>query len=83
MEIIDRQQIRLRTFERGAGETFACGSNACAAVVAGIINDKLDQTVKVSLNFGDLWVSWPEVTAPVTMTGAATHVYEGWLELNG
>jgi diaminopimelate epimerase len=77
MEIVNRQQIRLRTFERGTGETFACGSNACAAVVAGINNGLLDTKVNVSLALGDLWVEWPSPTQPVLMTGPAVHVFDG------
>lgn len=77
MEIINRQQIRLRTYERGAGETFACGSNACAAVVAGIINNQLDHKVKVRLAFGDLLVEWEDKQKPVMMTGSATPVFDG------
>jgi diaminopimelate epimerase len=77
MEIINRQHIRLRTFERGAGETFACGSNACAAVVAGIKNGVLDHLVKVSLMYGDLWIEWLGNNSTVKMTGPATTVFEG------
>jgi diaminopimelate epimerase len=81
MEIIDRQQIRLRTFERGAGETNACGSNACAAVVAGIMNNTLDKTVKVQLRLGELQIDWLEKTRPVRMTGPAVNIFEGEFQL--
>lgn len=77
MEIVDRKNIRLRTFERGVGETFACGSNACAAVVAGITNNLLDQKVKVALAFGDIWIEWEGEKKPVIMTGSATRVFDG------
>lgn len=85
MRIHSRQHISLRVFERGAGETLACGSGACAAVVAGIQQGVLDHTVTVSLTGGDLQVSWPESKAnaqlpSVTMTGPATHVFDGVLE---
>jgi diaminopimelate epimerase len=83
MEVINRQHIKLRTFERGTGETFACGSNACAAVVAGINNQLLDKKVKVSLTLGDLWVEWEDKTGPVQMTGPATHIFNGIITLHG
>lgn len=77
MEIVDRQHIRLRTFERGSGETFACGSNSCAAVVAGINNGVLDHTVEVELLFGSLWIEWQGENQAVIMTGPAEYVFEG------
>ncbi|MCO6412920.1 MAG: diaminopimelate epimerase [Thiogranum sp.] len=81
MEVIDRGRIRLRVFERGAGETLACGSGACAAVVAGRIQGLLDETVTVSLRGGDLVVSWNGEHQPVWMTGPATFVFEGKIAL--
>ena len=81
MEVVDRGRIRLRVFERGAGETLACGSGACAAVVAGRIQDLLDETVTVELRGGDLVVSWAGDNQPVLMTGPATFVFEGSIEL--
>jgi len=80
MQIIDRSSIRLRVWERGAGETLACGTGACAAVVAGIVQGRLDDSVTVKLPGGTLQVSWAGDTAPVMMTGPATFVYEGSLE---
>lgn len=82
MEVIDRQHIFLRTFERGSGETFACGSNACAAVVAGIHNGLLDHTVEVELLFGSLWVEWQGENHAVIMIGPAEYVFEGTVALN-
>jgi len=81
MEVVDRNRIRLRVFERGAGETLACGSGACAAVVAGRVQDLLDETVTVELRGGDLVVSWAGDTQPVLMTGPATFVFEGTINL--
>jgi len=81
MQIVDRTRIRLRVFERGAGETLACGTGACAAVVVGHLQGLLDETVTVSLPGGDLVVSWPGETAPVMMTGPATFVFEGTIAL--
>lgn len=81
MEVLDRARIRLRVFERGAGETLACGSGACAAVVAGRIQNLLDETVTVELRGGDLVVSWQGDDQPVLMTGPATFVFEGTIDL--
>ena len=78
-EIVDRGYARLRVHERGVGETRACGTGACAAVVAGRLHGVLDATVKVSLPGGKVWVHWQGGNAPVRMTGAATLVYEGSL----
>ena len=58
-QIVQRDQLRLRVFERGSGETMACGTGACAAVVAGCLQDKLDGTVSVSLRGGNLNIAWP------------------------
>jgi diaminopimelate epimerase len=77
MEVVNRGRIRLRVFERGAGETLACGSGACAAVVVGRIQGLLDETVTVALRGGDLVVSWSGENQPVLMTGPATSVFEG------
>lgn len=81
MEVVNRQHIRLRTFERGVGETLACGSNACAAAVAGIQNKILDSTVKVELIFGNLFIEWLGAGNPVIMTGPASSVYQGTFNL--
>ena len=81
MQIVDAGSIRLRVFERGAGETLACGSGACAAVVAGRLRERLSESVKVILNGGELVVSWAGDGQPVLMTGPATTVYQGRIEL--
>lgn len=81
MQIVARNEIRLRVFERGAGETKACGTGACAAVVAGILRGLLDETVKVHLPGGELEIQWAGGEAPVIMTGPATTVYEGQIFL--
>lgn len=81
MQIIDMEHIRLRVYERGAGETLACGSGACAAVVAGRLWDQLTARVKVTLRGGDLVVSWTGQGQPVYMTGPATHVFRGRIEI--
>ena len=81
-QLVDRTHIRLRVFERGAGETLSCGTGACAAVVAGIRLGLLDQTVDVGTRGGELTVSWAEHdNASVMMTGPAMTVFEGSVEL--
>lgn len=77
IEIKDRTHILLRTFERGVGETFACGSNACAAVVAGILNGWLDHQVDIELPYGNLTIQWDGENHPVMMTGPAEKVFSG------
>ena len=81
MQIIDSKHIKLRVFERGAGETLACGSGACAAVVAGILQNKLSNTVDVELPGGHLSIHWQGDDQPVFMTGPAESVYEGTINL--
>jgi diaminopimelate epimerase len=81
MQVIDRRQIRLRVFERGAGETLACGTGACAAVVAGIRLGLLDDTVEVQTHGGLLTISWAGGASSVMMTGPATSVFHGEIDL--
>jgi diaminopimelate epimerase len=81
MEIVSRKKIRLRVFERGVGETKACGSGACAAVVAGRLQGLLDDTVDVQLTGGHLSVTWSNNTETLKMTGPTCKVYEGRLEI--
>ncbi len=81
MQIEDRGHIRLRVYERGAGETLACGSGACAAVVAGRLLGRLDPTVTVKLTGGELVVEWHSEGQPVLMRGTAVTVFEGTIEL--
>jgi diaminopimelate epimerase len=77
MEIIDRATIRLRVYERGAGETLACGTGACAAVVAGIRRGLLDGRVRVHTRGGPLTIAWSGDASPVMMKGPARTVFEG------
>ena len=85
MQIVSRSEIRLRVFERDAGETLACGTGACAAVVAGIRLGWLDEAVEVHTRGGDLRIEWAGMSvgkqAPVLMTGPAQTVFEGTIEL--
>ncbi|MBK9395026.1 MAG: diaminopimelate epimerase [Uliginosibacterium sp.] len=82
MQVLSRGEIRLRVFERGAGETLACGTGACAAVVAGILRGLLDATVLVHTRGGDLSISWAGRGQPVLMTGPAVSVFDGEIEIN-
>ena len=81
MQIVDRSHIRLRVFERGAGETLACGSGACAAVVAGIRLGLLDSAVDVHTRGGTLTISWTGAASSVMMTGPATTVFHGEIDI--
>lgn len=81
MEIISGQQIRLRVYERGTGETLACGTGACAAVAVGISWGELDNRVEVLLPAGRLIIEWQGGSTPIWMTGPATTVYKGTIEI--
>ena len=81
MQVMNRNEIKLRVYERGAGETLACGTGACAAVVSGIRRGLLDSPVKVHTRGGDLHIAWGgtvnSIIQPVIMTGPAVTVFEG------
>jgi diaminopimelate epimerase len=81
MQVVDRRHIRLRVFERGAGETLACGTGACAAVVAGIRRGLLDSPVRVSARGGELSIAWAGEGAPVYLSGPAVTVFEGEIDV--
>lgn len=81
MQINSRSDINLRVFERGSGETIACGSGTCAAVAAGIKNGLLDNSVTAHLTGGDLHIEWAGEGQPVMMTGPANTSFEGVLTL--
>jgi diaminopimelate epimerase len=81
MEVLDRHVLRLRVYERGAGETLACGTGACAAVVAGMRRGLLDSPVRVETRGGTLHIAWAGLNQPVRMTGPAVTVFTGELEL--
>ncbi len=81
MQVVDRHAIKLRVYERGAGETLACGSGACAAAVAGIRRGLLDSPVRVGTRGGDLTIVWGGAGRPVLMTGPAVTVFSGVIEL--
>ncbi|PCJ93714.1 MAG: diaminopimelate epimerase [Porticoccaceae bacterium] len=81
MQVLSRNEINLRVYERGAGETLACGTGACAAVVAGQLQDLLDSQVKVNLPGGSLVIEWAGDGQPVMMTGPATTVFHGRIKI--
>ena len=84
MQIVDRNEVKLRVYERGAGETLACGTGACAAVAAGIRRGLLDSPVRVHTHGGVLTISWDGAAtnpAPLLMAGPAATVFEGEIEL--
>ena len=81
MQIVDRHHVKLRVYERGAGETLACGTGACAAAVAGILRGRLDSPVRISARGGELSIAWQGPGQPVLMTGPAVTVFEGQIEV--
>ena len=81
LQVVDAHRIRLRVYERGAGETLACGTGACAAVVAGIRRNLIESPVRVETRGGELTIAWEGVGKPVLMTGPAVTVFEGEIDL--
>jgi diaminopimelate epimerase len=81
MQVVDRHNIRLRVYERGAGETLACGTGACAAAVAGMRRGLIDSPVRVRTHGGELSIAWGGAGTPVLMTGPATTVFEGEIDI--
>jgi len=79
MKVLSRSEIKLRVYERGAGETQACGTGACAAVAVGIAQGLLDENVTVHLPGGTLKIAWQGDREPLYMTGPASHVFDGQL----
>jgi diaminopimelate epimerase len=77
IEVVNKSHVKMRVWERGSGETMACGTGACAAVVAGVLNDKNERKTKVELLGGELTIEWKEADNHVYLTGGATTVYEG------
>jgi diaminopimelate epimerase len=81
LQVIDRQHARLRVWERGAGETQACGTGACAAAVAAIRQGWMDSPLQIELPGGKLCIEWAGDGQPVMMTGPAVRVYEGQIRI--
>lgn len=80
VKVIDRQTLRMRVWERGAGETMACGTGSCACVAAAFLNGRCDRNVTVRLNGGDLQIEWRETDQHIMMTGSAAFVFDGIYE---
>ena len=81
VQILDRHNLRMRVWERGAGETLACGTGACAALVAAVLTNRADNKAVVHLRGGDLSIEWNKKTDEVIMTGPAEFVFDGWITL--
>jgi diaminopimelate epimerase len=81
VEVISPTEVRMRVWERGSGETLACGTGACAAAVTGIRRGLLDSPVRVTTRGGDLTIAWGATDRPVLMTGPAETVFTGEIEL--
>ncbi len=81
MQVVSQSEVRLRVFERGAGETMACGSGACASMVVGRLQNKLEQKIKVFLPGGHLHIDWAGEGEPLRMIGPAEFVYHGYIEV--
>jgi len=81
IQVLNRDEVRMKVWERGAGETLACGTGACAAVVSGRLRGLLGPRVRVGLPGGDLVIEWPGHPQPVLMTGPAERVFEGEIQL--
>jgi len=81
MQVVSKEHVKLRVFERGSGETLACGSGACAAVAVGQIQGKLDKEVRVDLPGGSLRIRWQGEDSALKMTGPAEHIYDGQINL--
>ena len=81
VNVLDRQTLRMRVWERGSGETLACGTGACATAVAAMLNGHVEKEVTVHLLGGDLKIQWDGGNAPVYMTGPAATVFDGIIEL--
>ena len=80
VQVIDRSTLRMRVWERGSGETLACGTGACAALVAGVLTGRCEREVIVQLNGGSLAIQWCEESGDVLMTGPAAFVFDGWID---
>jgi diaminopimelate epimerase len=77
VQVLDRKEVRMRTWERGSGITLACGTGACAVCVAGALTGETGRSILAHLPGGDLELSWPDDRSSVFMTGPATEVFSG------
>ncbi len=80
-QVLNRSEVRMRVWERGSGITLACGTGACGTVVAGILSGRLDNSVTVTLDGGELTIAWPDKEGSVFMTGPAAEMFSGEIEL--
>ena len=81
VQVVGRNEVRMRTWERGSGITLACGTGACAVCVAGVLTGRTDRRILAHLPGGDLELEWPDPASSVFMTGPATEVFSGeWPE---
>jgi diaminopimelate epimerase len=80
VQVIDRRHLRMRVWERGSGETLACGTGACAALAAAVTTGRTERKAVVSLSGGDLEIEWNKATGEIFMTGPAAFVFDGWIE---
>lgn len=83
VQVLDREHVKMRVWERGTGETLACGTGCCAAAVACVLTGKTERRLEVRVPGGALLIEWDEATGHVFMTGPAAFVFEGWLEWEG
>lgn len=81
VQVIDRKNLRMRVWERGSGETLACGTGACAALAAAVITDRCDRRATVHLNGGDLQIEWDKDSNEIYMTGPAAVAFDGWVDI--
>ncbi len=81
VQIVSREEVRMRVWERGAGETWACGTGACASVMACLLNDLTGNKVEVHLRGGDLTIEYDEASNHIFMTGPAIHVFDGEISI--
>ncbi|MDW7659767.1 MAG: diaminopimelate epimerase, partial [Bacillota bacterium] len=81
VQVVDRHNLRMRVWERGAGETLACGTGACAALTAAVLTDRSERQAVVHLRGGDLTIEWHKKTDELYMTGPAATVFDGSLDL--
>ena len=82
VQIVDRRRLRMRVWERGAGETLACGTGACAALVASVLTGRSERQATVCLKGGELSIAWQKQSGDVLMTGPAAFVFDGWIDLD-
>lgn len=81
IQVLDRNNLKMRVWERGSGETLACGTGACAALAAAVVTGRSDRVATVHLKGGDLKIEWDESSNDILMTGPAAFVFDGWIEL--